>query len=65
MDSQEFLKLFPEKVFLNQAAKILGMERDAYVDLLCASLNERSDGGLSESGLKLEAALRPHLPSRL
>jgi hypothetical protein len=60
---EECLKLVPGKEFLNLAADAIGMDRDAYVKLICSALSS-DDGRLQSLGNELEACLTDVLPPR-
>ena len=60
----EFLRYFPGKVFLNLAATSTGLERNAYVQLICKSLSATAEELLHPLGLELESALLSFLPPR-
>jgi hypothetical protein len=60
---EECLKLLPGKEFLRVAAEAVGMERDAYIGLICSTLSS-SDDSLRGLGKELEAHLSGILPAR-
>ena len=60
---EECLKVLPGKEFLGLAAEAVGMERDAYVGLICSALSS-SDNSLRELGSELEVQLISILPAQ-
>lgn len=61
---EDFFRYFPGKVFLPLAARSLGMDRKAYVSLICRGLASESEP-LHQLGVELEATLTNYLPSRI
>ena len=62
----KFLKVLPGKVFFGDIEKFLGIDRTAYVDLVCAALRatEYSQNPLHDLGNQIESALESLLPPR-
>jgi len=62
----KFLKVLPGKVFFADIEKFLGIDRTAYVGLICAALKVTDDSQDSLHGLgkQIENTLEPILPSR-
>ncbi len=62
----KFLKVLPGKVFFGDIEKFLGIDRTAYVDLVCAALKvtDYSQNSLHALGKQIENALESLLPPR-
>ena len=63
-DSDSFLELLPGKVFFPFAARSLGIERDAYRELVSSALIAKEGSGLTSLREKLEDILSNVLPPR-
>lgn len=60
-----FLKILPGKTIVADAAKVVGMTKDSYINLICKALiEENSTTQLHQLGKKLENALLNYLPKR-
>ena len=62
-DALDVLKIMPGKPYVAVAAKFVGQQPDAYMDIVAKALKAK-DGALVNLGKDLEKALEPHLPSR-
>jgi len=63
---EDFLKVFPGKMFFNKIKDSLGIEPNAYVELICKALRATEDAHsiLHALGKEIEQALQPVLPPR-
>ena len=62
---KEFLQVFPGKSFWKRAAKELGLEAEAYLNLVCSALRGDPEMKSSPLGPELEGCLKSYLPPRL
>jgi ABC-type cobalamin/Fe3+-siderophores transport system ATPase subunit len=65
-DGDDFLRIFPGKVFFNQIETVLGIKPKAYVDLVCQSLraSRSTEDHLHALGKEVESVLESLLPPR-
>ena len=61
---EEFLRVLPGKAFVGIFADALGLNQQAYLELICNALSAVDDGPLVQLGTEIEARLADLLPPR-
>ena len=57
------LQLLPGKIYFGILVRKIGLEKEAYVDLIVSALQSKQNHQLHELGITIRAALQDYLPS--
>ena len=63
-DEDQFLRLYPGKVFVKDAARKLGLDLNTYIEITCNGLTAETGNKLYQLGQQLERCLSKYLPER-